>query len=113
MKNMLVAIVLLMFGPIAVASEDATDPFTISRIKVTTSPGRLLINPVGATESKNSSCTQQGVYALHKDDDLFNQIQSVAMTAAAASKPIIVWISTDPGDCLNGYQRITAIEVDF
>lgn len=95
------------------ASNVATAYFTISKIRLSTTTGRAYIDPAGGTESKNSSCSQQGLYAFHSDDPMFDRLYSTVLAAASASKPIKVWISTEPDDCLAGFQRITIIEVDF
>ncbi len=95
------------------AASVETSYFLISKIRISSSTGNIYINPEGGAENKNASCTNQGLYAFHKDALLFDQIYASALAAATASKQVKIWISTNNNDCVNGYQRVSVIEVDF
>ncbi len=113
MKKMNTLIVGLAFSANIFAANVDTSYFQIDKLRISEHTGNAYIDPVGGTEDKNSTCSQKSLYAFHKDDELFNQIYSTALAAAASGKQVKVWVSDESGDCLSSFQKIRIIEIDF
>ncbi len=113
MRFFIFAALTLIFSSDVFAGDVETTPFVISKVRISSNTGIVYIKPQGTTEAKNSTCSKEGLYAFHKDVNLFNQIYSTALAAASSGKPVKVWISTDSNDCVNGYQKVTVMEVNF
>ncbi len=111
MKNILLALALIL--PASVFAADAgVAGFKIKALRVSGATGITYIKP-DAVVQKNSSCNSDDFYAIHRDDDSYTQIYSALLAAAASGKTVYLWVSTEPGDCLNNRQRISVAEVNF
>ena len=109
------AILILNFfiSHVAMAGVSATTFFSIDRIRISDDTGLVYIQPKEDITPVNQSCKSTHFFALSKNYDLFQELYSAAYSAALSGKEIRVWISTDQNDCLNGYQKVRLIEVNF
>ncbi len=113
MKNYFLGGMLALVSCCSIAADQDTAYFTIDKLRNSSNTGYLYVFPNGEVEVKNETCAVQNRYAIHKDDQLFSEIYSLALSAAMAGKSVKAWLSTDANNCLGGYQRITLLEVDF
>jgi hypothetical protein len=95
------------------AANIGTSYFVIDKVRLSAHTGNAYIDPVGAVETINDSCAQRSLYAIYREDPLFKEIYSTALSAAASGKQIKVWVSDEADDCLTGFQKVRVIEVDF
>lgn len=103
----------LFVSNVALAEVTVTSFFSIDRIRISDNTGYVYIQPNEDVTPVNQSCKSTHFFALSKNYDLFQELYSAAYSAALSGKEIRVWISTDQNDCLNGYQKVRLIEVDF
>ncbi|NMM39926.1 hypothetical protein [Pseudoalteromonas arctica] len=114
MRIIKVVIILFVFvSNLAAAGVSPTPYFSIDKIRISDNTGYVYIQPKEDITPVNQSCKRTHFFALSKNYDLFQELYSAAYSAALSGKNIRVWISTDHDDCLNGYQQVRLIEVDF
>ena len=114
--NKYTVILSLVLGSWAISvfgADASSGTYTIDFIRVSDTSGLTYVNPTSDINVKNSSCTSSDMFAIDKDAESYRQIYSALLSAAAASKPVLLWVSTDANDCLNSRQRITVVQVDF
>ena len=97
----------------AFGADISSGTYTIDAIRVSDATGLTYIDPEGAANIKNTSCTRSDLLAISKDAESYTQIYSALLAAAASSKQVEIWVSVDVNDCLNGRQRISVVQVNF
>lgn len=113
MKIKVILLLSLFVSNVALAEVTVTSFFSIDRIRISDNTGYIYIHPKEDITPVNQSCKSTHFFALSKNYDLFQELYSAAYSAALSGKEIRVWISTDQNDCLNGYQKVRLIEVNF
>lgn len=112
MKYALLALLLTSSSQLF-ASTSKTSYFTVDKVRVSSNTGNLYLDPVENPQHLNSTCSSKSMYAMHKDDEMFHIMYSLALSAAQSKQKVRVWLSTAANDCLSNYQRIKLIEADF
>lgn len=112
MKYVLLALLLTSSSQLF-ASTSQTSYFTVDKVRVSANTGNLYLDPVETPQHLNTTCSAKSMYAMHKDDNMFHIMYSLALSAAQLKQKIKVWLSTAENDCLSNYQRIRLIEADY
>ncbi len=87
--------------------------FTIDSIRIIDGSDMVYVATNESITEKGAGCTSVDYLVISDAATSYDQIYSALLSAAAMSKPIDVWVSSESGDCLNNQQRIVIVEVNF
>ncbi len=107
----LIVLILTLFAVNSYASNLKTAAFSIEMIRASVETNTAYVKPHGNVEIKNSTCDRADLYAISMADSNFDALYSALLSAAAAKQQVRLRISSTPGNCLIGRQRIRVVDV--